>query len=296
MSAASDASLLAHTPQQVGLITDSTCDLPPELLAEYDVAVTPLRLFLDGEAYLDKVGMSSAEFNRRLPTVRQVRTSPPAPGDINKVYTAQLARYPNVVALHVVALYSGTFQAALGVAGGWKGVAVRNTHTVSAGLGLVVLEAAKRARNGLDAEQILAEAVRDCARVRVFVSMDTVEFAVRSGRIGPEVGRVARWLGIKPVIEFASREEGKILVAAKAFGRRWCESALLRLVAREAAKQYAPRFAITHVGAPATAERYATALRQRFGADPLYVMEASSALGIHSGPGACAVCFLGDEV
>lgn len=280
----------------VGIVTDSTCDLPLALLQEYGIAVAPLRLFLDGEELVDKVDLTAEAFNQRLATSASARTSQPAPGDFHKAYTQQLARHEEVLSLHVMALYSGTVQSANAVGRQFDGkVHILDTRTLSAGLGLVVLEAAKRAKSGMSAHEIMAHAIKDTDNVRVFVSMNTLDFAVRGGRMSRGMGLIAHFLNIKPVIEFATRHAGKVDVAAKALGVRHSETRLLALVAREAATMKNLRFAIAHVDAPQTAARYAEALKQQYAVAPEYVVDASAVLGIHSGPGACAVCLLGDR-
>lgn len=288
--------LLGLTTQPVGIVTDSTCDLPRDLLDEFGIATVPLRLFLDDEEYADKVDISAEEFNRRLPTSRSARTSQPAPADFVTAYRKQLSRHRDIVSLHVMGMYSGTCQSAHTVGKGFDGhVHVLDTRTLSCGLGLVVLEAARRAREGMSADEVLRLAERDASNLRVFVSMDTLDFAVRGGRMSRGTGMVAKLLHIKPVVEFAVRNEGKVDVVAKAIGVRRSEERLLELLRRDSEGMTGLRFAIAHVGAPATALRYAEQLQQRFGVAPEYIMPASAVLGTHSGPGACAVAMLGDR-
>ena len=286
----------AEPASSVGIVTDSTCDLPPELLEAYDISVAPLRLFLDDEEYADKIDISAETFNTRLPNSRSARTSQPAPGDFHRLYRASLERHSEILSLHVMALYSGTVQSATSVGRQFgEAVHVHDTCTLSAGLGLVVLEAAKRAKDGMELAEIEARLEEDCRNVRVFVSMDTLDFAVRGGRMSRGMGLVAKCLHIKPVVEFATRHRGRVDVVAKAIGAQRSEQRLLDLVAEASSGMTRLRFAIAHVGVPATAARYASALRACYGVDPEYVVNASAVLGIHSGPGACAVCFLGDS-
>ena len=288
--------LLGLTTQPVGIVTDSTCDLPRDLLDEYGIATVPLRLFLDDEEYADKVDITAEEFNRRLPSSRSARTSQPAPADFATAYRGQLARHRDIVSLHVMAMYSGTCQSATAVGRTFDGhVHVLDTRTLSCGLGLVVLEAARRAREGMAADEILRLAQQDADNLRVFVSMDTLDFAVRGGRMSRGTGMVAKLLNIKPVVEFAVRNEGKVDVVAKAIGVRRSEARLIDLLRRDAEGMTNLRFAIAHVGAPQTALRYAEVLKTTFGVAPDYIMPASAVLGTHSGPGACAVAMLGDR-
>nr|WP_243838196.1 DegV family protein [Nitratidesulfovibrio liaohensis] len=285
----------APAPTGTAVVTDSTCDLPRELLDRYAIRTVPLRLFLDDEEYVDKVSISADEFNRRLPSSRSARTSQPAPADFRTVYEEVLATHAQVASLHVTAMYSGTHQSAATVARMVSPhIAAVDCRTLTVGLGLVVLEAARRAQAGMDAAEVARLAARDADNLHVYVSMETLDFAVRGGRMSRGTGMVAKLLHIKPVLCFDPRKGGKVDVAAKGIGPRRAGEKLFTLLERALASLDNPRFAIAHVGAPDTAARYARELESRFGVAPLYVVPASPVLGCHSGPGACAVALLGD--
>ncbi|MEG6504916.1 DegV family protein [Nitratidesulfovibrio sp. 1201_IL3209] len=285
----------APAPTGTAVVTDSTCDLPRELLDEYAIRTVPLRLFLDDEEFVDKVSISADEFNRRLPSSRSARTSQPAPADFRAVYEDVLATHAEVASLHVTAMYSGTHQSAAAVARTVSPrIAAVDCRTLTVGLGLVVLEAARRARSGMDATEVARLAARDADNLHVYVSMDTLDFAVRGGRMSRGTGMVAKLLHIKPVLCFDPRQGGKVEVAAKGIGPRRAGEKLFALLGKAMDGLTNPRLAVAHVGAPETAARYAAELTARFGVAPLYVVPASPVLGCHSGPGACAVALLGD--
>lgn len=287
--------LLADAAQQTGILTDSTCDIPDSLLREYNIQVAPLRLFLDDEEYIDKVTISTEEFNARLAGSTSARTSQPAPGDFKSLYEGMQEQFREVAALHVMARYSGTFQSSAAVAKMvWDAPEMLDSGTLTGGLGLVVLQAAKRAREGMSAAEIVRLAARDALNTRVLVSMDTLDFAVRGGRMSRSQGALARLLNIKPVLEFNSREQGKVDVLSKALGPKRCEQKLFAALHTyvDAIQPSRLEFAVTHVHVPETGARYAERIEREFGVAPLYVMPASPVLGCHSGPGACAVSML----
>lgn len=286
----------APAPTGTAIVTDSTCDLPRELLDEYAIRTVPLRLFLNDEEFVDKVSISAEEFNRRLPSSRSARTSQPAPADFRTVYDDVLATHAEVASLHVTAMYSGTHQSAATVARVVSPrIAAVDCRTLTVGLGLVVLEAARRARQGMDAAEVARLAARDADNLHVYVSMDTLDFAVRGGRMSRGTGMVAKLLHVKPVLCFDPRQGGKVEVAGKGIGPRRAGEKLFALLEKALTGLSNPRFAIAHVGAPETAARYAREIEARFGVAPLYVVPASPVLGCHSGPGACAVALLGDS-
>lgn len=283
-----------RTPR-VGIVTDSTCDLPEDLMQEYGIRFAPLKLYLDEEEFIDKLSISTAEFNSRLRVSRSAKTSQPSPADFKHLYDDMLALHDEVVSLHVMAKYSGTLQSAANIGKmASKPVHTFDGQTLSAGLGLLVLEAAKRARAGLDAPAILDMAAKDVKNLHVFVAMDTLDFAVRGGRMSKGAGAVAKFLNIKPVLEFDARDHGTVKVVEKGLGRRMAELKLLRRLEKTISGKKNIRIAIAHVSAPESAGHLGRLITERLGTAPLYTIEASPVLGTHSGPGACAVAVLAD--
>ncbi|BBD07040.1 DegV family protein [Desulfovibrio ferrophilus] len=286
--------LVAKARQRVGIVTDSCCDLPEEFLVDHGIRFAPLTLTLDGTEYLDKVDITTAEFNDRLKMSTSAKTSQPAPIHFKNLYTEMLDDYEEVVSIHVVAGSSGTYQAAanMGRQVDAERVTVLNGNSVSVALGLIVREASLAAGLGMSATEVTEVANDAIEKVRVFVSMDTLDFAVRGGRMSKKQGMIAKALRIKPVLTF--NREGKAEVVGKAFGTRLAERKLMSQIREYAKGKQNMRFAIAHVAAEGTAARYQKLIWNEFGAEPQFVLEASPVLGCYSGLGACAVAVLGD--
>ncbi|NJB68862.1 hypothetical protein GGQ74_002535 [Desulfobaculum xiamenense] len=287
--------LVAKARQKVGIVTDSCCDLPEPFLRKYGIGVAPLTLNLNGQEFLDKVDITAEEFNDRLRVSESAKTSQPAPVEFKTVYESMLDQYEDIVSVHLCAANSGTFQGARTMASTLADdrISVVDSNNLTVGLGLVVREAALAAARGLDAAEV-ADVARDAAsRVRIFVTLETLDFAVRGGRMSRKMGVVAKALNIKPVLTFHP-VTGKATVIGKGFGVHHARGILMRNVRKVAEDKRNLRFAVAHVAAPETARRYADLLWSVFGVEPLYSMEASPVLGCYSGLGAAAVAVLGD--
>ncbi|WP_027361055.1 DegV family protein [Halodesulfovibrio aestuarii] len=287
--------LLTSKEQRTGILTDSTCDLPDELLKKYDIHVAPLKLFIDGNELLDKVDISTEVFNKMLPDSKSVKTSQPSPGHYKALYEDLKANYEEVVALHVMAAHSGTFQSSKNMGASiLDNPQAVDTYTLTGGLGLITLEAAKLAQQGNGAKEI-AQRVEDMRNnVFVLVAMDTVDFAVRGGRLNKNIGTVAKLLNIKPILEFAPKNEGRCGIVAKCFGVRHSEARLINLLKKRVMGKTNLRFAITHVEAPEKAKRLADMIKKEFHSNIEFELQAAPVLGCYSGPGACAVSVLCD--
>lgn len=277
----------------VGILTDSTCDLPDEVLEEFDIRVVPMRLSIDDSEYIDRVTLSSSEFYKLLPSAKRALSSQPTPGDMKRAYAKASSDYEDVVSLHVAKVLSGTFQNALAVSSPFNNVSPIDSKMLTIGLGLPVLEAARAARSGATAAEVRRVADRAVANVKIFVTIDCLDYAVRGGRLSKGQGMIAKALNIKPILQFAG--EGQPKVVAKSFGVKRQENALIKLVKDNAYGRGNFRYAISHADTPETAEKFRRILKAEFNVDPEFVVEASPVLGLHSGPGACAVAFITDE-
>ncbi|WP_027722277.1 DegV family protein [Maridesulfovibrio zosterae] len=278
---------------KVGIVTDSTCDIPVAMQEEYDIRVVPMRLTIDGNEYIDQVTLTSSDFYKILPDATKALTSQPSPGDMKRAYASASSDYADVVSLHVAKALSGTYQSALTASSPLENVCALNAKQLSAGLGLAVLEAARAAQKGASAAEVKRVANRAIANVKIFVTIDTLDYAVRGGRMSKGQGFIAKALNIKPILQFAG--EGLPRVVAKSFGCKRQEDALIKLVRDNAYGKGNMRYAISHADAPETAQKFARILKKEFGVDPQFISEASPVLGLHSGPGACAVAFLVDD-
>jgi len=278
--------------QRVGVVTDSTCDLPQALFDELAIGMVPVRVFFGSENYLDRVTITPAEFYARFAvTDEQPKTSQPPPADFTQVYRYVSAHAGSIVSIHLSAAFSGTYQAAVVGAR-----AIENTRfvhvdsrTVSVGLGLVVRAAAEAAAAGKDAEEVARVAREAADRTRAFVAVPTLEHLVRGGRVSPLKGLFARWLKLLPVLTISP--EGKVYAGAKARGFEKARQKMMALLfaAADSGKDDSRRFGVAHCDAAELAESLARQIRERYPESDVMIVECGPALGAHGGPGAVAV-------
>jgi DegV family protein with EDD domain len=282
---------------RVGIVTDSTCDLPATLLEEFGIGVVPVRVYFGSENYLDKVTITPAEFYARFAVTDQApKTSQPPPADFTQVYGNVSAHAGSIVSVHLSSALSGTYQAAVVGARPLEGEKTRITHVdsrnVTIGLGLVVREAAEAAAAGKSADEVAAVAREASSRVRTFVAVPTLTHLVRGGRVSPAKGFVAKLLGLLPILTISP--EGKAEPAAKARGYAAARAKMLKLLFEEAGERTSAsrRFGVAHCDAEDTAEELAREIRQRYPESDVLIVECGPALGAHGGPGALAVAVL----
>ncbi len=280
---------------RVGVVTDSTCDLPASLVEDLGIGVVPVRVYFGSENYLDKVTIAPAEFYARF-SVTDVapQTSQPPPADFTQVYENVAKHAGSIVSVHLSAALSGTHQAAIVGARPVERTRIEHvdSRTVSVGLGLVVRTAAEAAAAGKSAEEVAAVARDATARVRTFVAVPTLKHLVRGGRVSPLRGFVARLLGLLPILEID--REGKAAPAARARGYAAARRKMMDLVFAQAGEGVSAsrRFGIAHCDAEDAAAELARQIRARYSESEVMIVECGPALGAHGGPGALAVAVL----
>ena len=279
---------------RVGVVTDSTCDLPETLMDELGIGVVPVRVFFGSENYLDKVTITPSEFYARFSVTREApKTSQPPPADFTQVYRNVATHAGAIVSINLSSAVSGTYQASLVGARSVEKTAFEHvdSRNVSVGLGLIVRAAAEAANAGKSAEEVARVAREASNRTRLFIAVPTLEHLVRGGRVSPVKGLLAKALGLLPILTLSTH--GKAEPAGKARGFAAARRKMMTLLFRAAdGGGVTRRFGVAHCDAPEIAETIAREIRERYPESDVMIAECGPALGCHGGPGAVAVAVL----
>ena len=191
------------------IVTDSTSDIPREILEEFNIYQIPVDLTLDNQTYQDGFDLSRNDFYRKLPELKQLpTTAAPSSGRFQQLYTTIFDQgFTEIISLHASSLLSGIYNAARLAAQEFsQSIKVIDSEQLSMGLGFQVIQAARCARNGLPIDQILREIKSILDRSRVFAMLDTFEYIHRSGRVSWAKARIGSILQIKPILELTGGE------------------------------------------------------------------------------------------
>ncbi len=280
------------TGLRVAIVTDSTADLPPQLVKARAITVVPLTLHLEGRSLLDGVDIRPSEFYRKLPNVTtHPTTSQPSPGRFAETYAELLNDHAEVVSIHISEKLSGTYASALQGAEMTdpKRVRVIDSQLVSMSLGLLTLAAAQMAGQGLDADSVAQRANAMREHVQTYFSVATLEFLRRGGRIGRAGALLGSVLQVKPVLCI---RDGLVTPLERV---RTFDRALNRVVelAREVDRGKGVCVIVGHADAETDAERVARELEPI--AETLLIQPLGPVVGAHAGPGVVGVgCYPAD--
>jgi len=286
-----------NAQKSIGLVTDSTCDLPPELIRKYNIQIVPIVIQVGEKSYLDQVEIKPKDFVHILKTSNEkLSTSQPAPAFFKKVYVKAAQSYESIISLHISEKLSGTIQ---GAHMGCKDMEYSNkiyifdSKTSSVALGLLVAEAAQLIQERFKLEEIINRLKLAANNVKIFISIPTLKYLMRSGRLNKTKGLLGTLLNLKPILTINS--DGCIVEAAKVIGQRRVIHKTVDLAIQFAKSVKNPRFAITHVAAPELAQWYSDKIRTIFNPSKIIITEASPALSVHIGIGGAAIAVLGDS-
>ena len=267
---------------KLGVVTDSTCDLPAHLVEQHEIQVVPSILVIEGKEYADGSGLTRQEFYARLPEFKSSpTTAAPSIGDFSAQYRRLLdGSCDHVISIHAAEALTGIAGAARQAARDFESqVTVIDSQSLSLGLGFQALAAAEAADKGLEGALSSIESTR--RRLHVFAVLDTLEYVRRSGRIPAALTVFGSLLHIKPMIELSNGE-------VKAVGAlRTTKKAEDRMAAFFHAGGQMERLAILHTGAEDRAREFLTRMmREDSHALPrdIILVNVTPVIGVHVGP------------
>ena len=274
----------------VAVITDSAADLPAEEMSRLNVHMVPARVNFGDQDYLDKVGLSTAEFYRKLRAELVLpRTSQPPPGDFRRQFEFLLSHHRELVYVGLSRAISGTLQSAETAAqrGHPDRSHVFDTGTASVGEGLLVMRAGELAAAGAGSARILAELARLKPLTLTWALARDISHAVRGGRIPAWAKAPAEVLGLTPIAKV--KPSGRLGVVGGLFGKDRVPERFAAYVARRAPAGSRLRLMVGHCDAADDGQRLLDALRERLAPEQSWLVETGSAIGAHAGPGALVV-------
>ena len=266
----------------IRIVTDSTCDLPEEIVEEYGITVVPLYINFGDESYLDGVEISRAEFYERLPDCDPPpTTATPGPNTFTQAYENLAAEgATEILSIHISVSLSGTVNAArLAAEGAPIPVTVLDSGSLSMGVGFLAWTAAQAAAEGRSMDEIVALVEEQGQRTHVFAALDTLEFLRRSGRMNRVMAVLGSWLQMKPLLKMHAGE-------ATAEKIRTTEHATVRLISLLSDLVPLEKVALVHTHALDRVEELCQKVQHILPEGELLSMDITPVFGTHLGPGA----------
>jgi DegV family protein with EDD domain len=270
----------------IGVVTDSTADLPPALQQRYGLGMVPLIVNWDNQTFRDKLDLTTAQFYQRLRTSKTLpKTGAPSLAAFETAFREQLAEHDAVISINLASKLSGTYAVARKAAESVdpRRISVIDSGSVSVGLGWLAEMAATLAQQGLEPAEVVERVEEARGRLRILALVETLEFLQRGGRIGRAAALAGTLLSVKPIL---SIRDGEVSPVERV---RTTNGALRRLVELTVAFGPIERLGVVDGDSVSNATEVERQLQVHYPDLTIDRSELGPVVGTHGGPGVVGV-------
>jgi DegV family protein with EDD domain len=278
----------------VQIVTDSTSDIPQQVADELGIFVVPIYVSFGNTSYRDGVDLRSDAFYRMLATSPDhPSTSQPNPENFTTAYEKYCDNVDGIVSIHISSKISGTYNSANTARKTLESrcpIEVIDSKFNSAGLGLVVLAAARLARSGAGLSEVVHEAYNAINQVRMYGMFETMKYLARSGRVSRTIATASRILNVMPLLTF---HDGDIVRAGLV---RTINKGMDRILDFVRNNIPASELTIVHSAVEEQANRLKQRIKEYIPEEKISIAELGAGLGVHGGPGVLLAALRRSEV
>lgn len=275
--------------EKIKIITDSTADLPLEIIQKYDIEVLPLTVNFGEESYRDGVDIKFSEFLEKMnsseifPTTSQVN-----PQSFYECFKGYIEEGYKIICINLSSKLSGTYQSAC-IARDMlenENVIIIDSLNVTSGLGLLVVKTCKLSEEGFTIKEIQQEILKTIPHVKSALAFESLENLVRGGRLSKAAGVIGGLLGIRPIIEI---KNGELAVMDKVRGGKKAVKTILDYIDKMGIKEDE-----TSIVLNAENKDIVGVLKDSMNSRKADFIECEvgCVVGTHSGTGACGIFFI----
>lgn len=267
----------------VRIVTDSGSDLPEQLVKSLNISIVPVYIYFGDKAYKDGIDISIDELYRRLvedpihPTTTQ-----PLPMDFVNIYQELSKETNEIVSIHLSQKVSGTLNSALQAKNMVKKgarIEVVDSYSLSTGLGLIAMAAARVAQDGGTIEQVLGTANKIIKKIKLYGVLDTLKYLLAGGRITKTRALIGSLLNVKPVLTMS---KGELIQYGMV---RSFQKGIEKLAERIKKFENIEEIAIVHSTIPEKAAELKKMVNHIVPDDKIVMSRLGAGLGVHGGPG-----------
>ena len=278
---------------KVAIITDSNSGITQQQAKKYGVSVIPMPFYIDEELCYEGVSLSQEEFYEKLKNDVEINTSQPSPADLTFLWEEMLATHDEIVYIPMSSGLSNSCQTAKIMAQEYDGkVEVVNNQRISVTQKQSVLDAVALAESGKTAAEIREILEKEKFESSIYITLDTLKYLKKGGRITPAAAAIGTVLNLKPVLQMQGE---KLESFKKARGKEAAKKIMIEAVKNDLENKYKGvdkskiHMHAAYSGNPEEAEQWVKELEENFpgfeiNADPL-----SLSVSCHIGHGALAV-------
>lgn len=280
---------------KIAVVTDSNSGITQAQAKEMGVAVLPMPFMIDGETYYEDITLTQEQFYQRLKDNADIATSQPTPDSILKMWDKLLKEYDQIIHIPMSSGLSGSCSTAMMLAGEdeYEGkVFVVDNRRISVTQYQSVKDAQMLAAMGMDGTQIKKRLEKTAADSVIFITVDTLKYLKKGGRITPAAAALGTLLKIKPVLIILGE---KLDSFAKARTMKQAKTMMMNAIQKELDERLHDsecrncHLAIAHTDNEEAALEFKKEVEERFPNADVYMAPLSLSIACHIGPGSLAV-------
>ena len=276
----------------IRIITDTTCDLPADIVKKHKIIVVPLKVIFGDKEYVDGVDITKDEFYKKLSETEELpSTAQVNPDEFATVFKKVLDSGDEVVGIFIGSKLSGTYQSAFIAQNQLKSdkISLVDTETISITSMHTVLKAVELVKAGKSRTKIVSEIEAMKRHCRLYFIVDTLKYLKKGGRLKASAATIGEVLKVKPILTIS---DGLVDTASKARGSKKAFIEVARLIHDSKQTLNGKRVIIGHTNAPENLATFKAWIEKHYSPTEIIQTDIGSVVGTHAGPGAVALSFV----
>ena len=278
--------------KKTAIVTDSNSGITQSRGKELGIYVLPMPFFIDGELFLEDISLTQEQFYERLGADSEISTSQPSPGDVMELWEKLLREYDEIVHIPMYSGLSNSCETAMSIAAEYDGkVQVVNNQRISVTQEQSVYDAMKLRSQGKTAREIREVLEREKFQSSIYITVDTLKYLKKGGRVTPAAAAIGTVLNLKPVLQIQGE---KLDAFAKVRGWKAAKKTMLKAIEADLSGRFADVKEDMILGMAYTcsreeAQEWKKEIQERFPGYEMLEGPLSLSVACHIGPGAMAV-------
>ena len=272
---------------RIALATDTNSGIPAAEAQQLGIWLLNMPFSIDGEIYYEGVNLTAREFYQAQADGRDITTTQPSPGAVTDLWERMLKDHDAVVYIPMSSGLSNSCATAQMLAGEYGGrVQVADVRRISVTQRQAVLDALALIRRGLGPEEVRARLEEKALNSSIYITVDTLKYLKKGGRITPAAAAIGSVLNIKPVLQI---QGGKLDAFAKVRGMRQAAVKMREALQNDLDSRFAGKnvkFMAAYSGSEELGERWVEWMRQQFPGREICAAPLTLSIACHTGPGA----------
>lgn len=277
---------------KIAIVTDSNSGITQDRGKELGIYVLPMPFFIDGELYFEDITLSQEQFYEKLGADSDISTSQPSPGNVMELWEKVLQENDEIVCIPMSSGLSSTCATATSIAAEYKGrVQVVDNQRISVTQEQSVYDAMTLRDQGMNAKEIKEILEKEKFQSSIYITVDTLKYLKKGGRITPAAAAIGTVLNLKPVLQIQGE---KLDAYAKVRGWKAAKKTMLNAIEKDLNERFADVKEQMVLGMAYTctkkeAQEWKQEIMDRFPGYDIVEGPLSLSVACHIGPGAMAV-------